>query len=105
MTEVDRHHLPAEEKSTIAINLAVSLADAGARIILVDADLRRPAITEYAGLEGAAGLTGVLIGRAQVADVVQPLRDRTLDILTSGPIPPTPPSCSAQRPWPNCWRT
>jgi capsular exopolysaccharide synthesis family protein len=82
--------IPAEGKSTIALNLAVSLADAGARIILVDADLRRPAIAEYAGLEGAAGLTSVLIGRAEVADVVQPLRDRSLDILTSGPIPPNP---------------
>jgi capsular exopolysaccharide synthesis family protein len=82
--------IPTEGKSTIAINLAVSLADAGARIILVDADLRRPAIAEYAGLEGAAGLTSVLIGRAQVADVVQPLRDRTLDVLPSGPIPPNP---------------
>ena len=82
--------IPAEGKSTIAINLAVSLADAGARIILVDADLRRPAIAEYAGLEGAAGLTSVLIGRAKVADVVQPLRDRTLDVLPSGPIPPNP---------------
>jgi succinoglycan biosynthesis transport protein ExoP len=82
--------IPAEGKSTIAINLAVSLADAGARIILVDADLRRPTIAEYAGLEGAAGLTSVLIGRAEVADVVQPLRDRSLDILTSGPIPPNP---------------
>jgi polysaccharide biosynthesis transport protein len=83
----------------------VSVADAGGRIILVDADFRRPAIAEYAGLEGAAGLTSVLIGRAQVADIVQPLRDRTLDVLPPGPIPPTPASCSAQRPWPNCWRT
>jgi succinoglycan biosynthesis transport protein ExoP len=82
--------IPAEGKSTIAINLAVSLADAGARIILVDADLRRPTIAEYAGLEGGAGLTSVLIGRAEVADVVQPLRDRSLDILPSGPIPPNP---------------
>jgi capsular exopolysaccharide synthesis family protein len=82
--------IPDEGKSTIAINLAVSLADAGARIILVDADLRRPAIAEFAGMEGAAGLTSVLIGRAEVADVVQRLGDRSLDILTSGPIPPNP---------------
>jgi succinoglycan biosynthesis transport protein ExoP len=82
--------IPAEGKSTIAINLAVSLAAAGARIILVDADLRRPTIAEYAGLEAAAGLTSVLIGRAEVADVVQTFRDHSLDILTSGPIPPNP---------------
>jgi capsular exopolysaccharide synthesis family protein len=82
--------IQAEGKSTIAINLAVCLADAGARIILVDADLRRPTIAEYAGLEGAAGLTSVLIGMAGVADVVQPLPGRSLDILPSGPIPPNP---------------
>jgi capsular exopolysaccharide synthesis family protein len=82
--------IPGEGKSTIAVNLAVSLADAGARTVLVDADLRRPAIAEIAGLEGAAGLTSILIGRAKVADVVQPLGVRSLDVLPSGPIPPNP---------------
>ena len=51
--------VPAEGKSTIAINLAVSLADTGARIILVDADLRRPSMAEYLGIEGNVGLTTV----------------------------------------------
>jgi len=82
--------IPAEGKSTIAINLAVSLADTGARIILVDADLRRPSIAEYVGIEGNVGLTTVLIGRAQVEDVVQPLGTTTLDLLPSGQIPPNP---------------
>jgi len=82
--------VPAEGKSTIAINLAVSLADTGARIILVDADLRRPSIAEYVGIEGNVGLTTVLIGRANVEDVVQPLGTTTLDLLPSGQIPPNP---------------
>ena len=82
--------IPGEGKSTIVLNLAVSLADTGARVLLIDADLRRPSIAEYAGLEGAAGLTTVLIGRAKGADVVQPWGDGTLDILPSGPIPPNP---------------
>jgi len=82
--------IPGEGKSTIAINLAVSLADTGARVILVDADLRRPSIAEYIGIEGNVGLTTVLIGRADVEDVVQPLGTSTLDILPAGQIPPNP---------------
>ena len=82
--------IPGEGKSTIAINLAVSLADAGARVILVDADLRRPSIAEYLGIEGGVGLTTVLIGRAEVEDVVQPLGKTSLDLLPAGQIPPNP---------------
>jgi succinoglycan biosynthesis transport protein ExoP len=82
--------IPGEGKSTIALNLAVSLADTGARIILVDADLRRPSMANYVGIEGGVGLTTVLIGRADVADVVQPLGNTTLDLLPAGQIPPNP---------------
>src|SRR5215208_4960899 len=84
------YSIPAEGKSTIAINLAVSLADTGARVILIDADLRRPSMAEYVGIEGNVGLTTVLIGRADVTDVVQPLGTTTLDLLPSGQIPPNP---------------
>jgi capsular exopolysaccharide synthesis family protein len=82
--------IPGEGKSTIAINLAVSLADAGARVILVDADLRRPSIADYLGMEGGVGLTTVLIGRAEVEDVIQPLGSTSLDLLPAGQIPPNP---------------
>jgi capsular exopolysaccharide synthesis family protein len=82
--------IPSEGKSTIAINLAVSLADSGSRVILVDADLRRPSIAEYVGIEGAVGLTTVLIGRAKVEDVVQPLGATGLDLLPAGQLPPNP---------------
>lgn len=82
--------VPGEGKSTTAINLAVSLADAGSRVVLVDADLRRPSVAEYLGLEGRAGLTSVLIGRADVEDVIQPWRDSGLDVLPSGQVPPNP---------------
>lgn len=82
--------IPGEGKSTTAINLGVSLAEAGSRVMLVDADLRRPSVADYLGLEGRAGLTSVLIGRADVEDVIQPWRKSGLDVLTSGQVPPNP---------------
>jgi succinoglycan biosynthesis transport protein ExoP len=82
--------LPGEGKSTTAINLAITLADAGTRVALVDADLRRPSIAEYMGLEGHVGLTTVLIGKASVQDVVQPWGSGYLHVLPSGQVPPNP---------------
>jgi polysaccharide biosynthesis transport protein len=82
--------VPEEGKTTTAINLAVALAEAGARVILVDADLRRPSIANYMGLEGRVGLTTVLIGRADLDDVVQPWQFSGLHVLPSGQIPPNP---------------
>jgi capsular exopolysaccharide synthesis family protein len=82
--------LPGEGKSTTSINLAITLADAGSRVVLVDADLRRPSIAEYMGLEGSVGLTTVLIGRAALLDVVQPWGDGQLHVLPSGQVPPNP---------------
>jgi polysaccharide biosynthesis transport protein len=82
--------LPGEGKSTTAINVAISLADAGTRVALVDADLRRPSIAKYMGLEGGVGLTTVLIGRADVDDVIQPWGNGYLHVLPSGQVPPNP---------------
>ena len=82
--------VPGEGKSTTSLNLAVALADAGSRVILIDADLRRPSVATSLGLEGQVGLTTVLIGKAEISDVVQHLSDTTLDILPSGRIPPNP---------------
>ena len=79
-----------EGKSTVAINLAITLADAGSRVALVDADLRRPSVAEYMGIEGRVGLTTVLIGQAKLADVVQPWGDGKLHVLPSGQVPPNP---------------
>ncbi len=82
--------LPGEGKSSTTINLALALADAGTRVALVDADLRRPAVARYLGLEGAVGLTTVLIGRASIEDVIQPWGDGNLHVLPSGQVPPNP---------------
>jgi capsular exopolysaccharide synthesis family protein len=82
--------LPGEGKSTTATNLAISLSQAGHSVCLVDADLRRPMINEYLGLERNAGLTTALIGHASVEDLLQPWGDDNLYVLTSGRIPPNP---------------
>lgn len=81
---------PAEGKSTTATNLAIALAQAGNSVCLVDADLRRPTVHEYLGLERNVGLTTVLLGTAEVDDVLQPWGNDDLYVMTSGQIPPNP---------------
>lgn len=82
--------LPGEGKSTTATNLAIALAQAGQSVCLIDADLRRPMVNEYLGLERNAGLTTALVGLADVDDLLQRWGDENLFVLTSGQIPPNP---------------
>jgi capsular exopolysaccharide synthesis family protein len=89
--------LPAEGKTTTVCNLAIALAQAGKRVAVVDADLRRPRIAENLGLEGAAGLTTVLIGRATLDQVLQPWGMAGVNVLTSGPVPPNPSELLASK--------
>lgn len=89
--------LPAEGKSTVASNLALALAESEKRVLLVDADLRRPTVASYAGINGAVGLTTVLIGRASFDDVVQQGGHPSLHILPAGEIPPNPSQMLSSR--------
>ena len=82
--------VPGEGKSTTAANLASTLAAAGHRVCLVEADLRRPTLGVMLGLEGAVGLSTVLIGRATIADIVQPYGPDGLDVVLAGRRPPNP---------------
>lgn len=82
--------LPGEGKSTTAANLAIAIAQAGQSVCLVDADLRRPILNEYLGLERNAGLTTALVGAADVNDLLQQWGEDDLFVLTSGQIPPNP---------------
>lgn len=82
--------IPSEGKTTTTVNLAIALADAGKRVALIDTDLRKPKIAEYLGIEGGAGLTDVLIGRAKVGDVMLPWGKRPLFVLPAGKVPPNP---------------
>ncbi|MDH6181866.1 capsular exopolysaccharide synthesis family protein [Microbacteriaceae bacterium SG_E_30_P1] len=82
--------VPGEGKTTTTANLAIALAETGARVAVVDGDLRRPALADYMGLEGAVGLTDVLIGRADLKDVLQKWGRNDLFVLPAGRIPPNP---------------
>lgn len=79
-----------EGKSTISSNLAYLLAEGGERVILVDADLRRPAVAGIFDIDSSVGLTQVLAGTADLADAVQPTDHPNLMVLPAGTIPPNP---------------
>ncbi len=81
---------PGEGKSTTIVNLAIALAETGARVALVDGDLRLPRIADYMGIEGGVGLTDVLIGQAELVDVLQQWGTGKLFVLPSGRTPPNP---------------
>jgi capsular exopolysaccharide synthesis family protein len=82
--------LPGEGKTTVAVNLAVTLADAGRSVTIVEADLRRPKVTRYLGLVGGAGVTNILAGTADLAEVVQAYGDGGISVVGAGPTPPNP---------------
>ncbi|NHW47392.1 polysaccharide biosynthesis tyrosine autokinase [Paenarthrobacter sp. MSM-2-10-13] len=82
--------LPGEGKSTTATNLAIAMAQAGHSVCIVDADLRRPMVSEYLGLDRNAGLTTALLGAADLNDLLQPWGEENLYVLASGQIPPNP---------------
>ncbi|MGD8199118.1 polysaccharide biosynthesis tyrosine autokinase [Ornithinimicrobium sp. W1679] len=81
--------VPGEGKSTTAANLALTVAETGSTVCLIEGDLRRPRLLEYMGLENAAGVTDVLVSRAELADVLQSYVEG-LHVLGCGPIPPNP---------------
>ena len=80
----------AEGRSTVAINLALAFAEAGRQTLLIDADLRRPQIAGYLGIEGAAGLSDVLARQADLDTALQTWGEQKLHVLASGPLPPHP---------------
>ncbi len=81
---------PSEGKTTVACSIAISLAQSGQRVVIVDCDLRRPRLHRVFDRVGDAGLTNVLVGDAQIDDVAQPTVIENLWCVPSGPIPPNP---------------
>lgn len=83
--------IPGDGKSTIAANLAVSIAAAGENVVLIDADLRRPMVASLFDLPEGAGLTDVLTARAEIADVAHTVGvGNNLVVIGAGRIPPNP---------------
>jgi capsular exopolysaccharide synthesis family protein len=80
----------AEGKTTVAVNLAVVMAQMGRRVILVDADLRRPRVHGELGLTNRTGLSNVLRERIPPEKVMQRYRSDYLQVITSGGLPPNP---------------
>ncbi|MGQ9778251.1 MAG: CpsD/CapB family tyrosine-protein kinase [Bacillota bacterium] len=81
---------PAEGKSTTLANLGVALAQSGARVIILDADLRRPTQHKIFNLSRGAGVSSVVLGRASLEEALQETGISGLRLLSSGPIPPNP---------------
>lgn len=82
--------LPGEGKTVTTANLSIALADTGSRVLLVDGDLRRPQVAEIMGLEGAVGLTDVLVDRVELSEAIQPWGRASLSVLPAGTVPPNP---------------
>ncbi len=89
--------LPRESKSNVSINLAVSLATEGKKVILVDCDLRKPAIHSYLYMgRNVRGLTDVLSGKCNLDEAIGEIEDIGIYVLPAGAIPPNPSEMLAQ---------
>src|SRR5262249_2141349 len=79
-----------EGKTTISTNLATAIADSGLRVLLVDADLRRPGCHLAFGVENRFGLSTLLAGDADLGSVVRPVAGGKLSLIAAGPSPENP---------------
>ena len=81
---------PGEGKTAVATNLAEALAQAGERVLLVDADMRKPRVHTVFGRPQEPGLSNVLVGNAKASEAVQPATVSGLWVMPSGAHPPNP---------------
>ena len=81
---------PSEGKTTTSIALAVTMTGSGSRVLLVDADMRRPRVHRIFGLQSSAGLSSLILGEVGMAEAIQPSGIPSLDVLPCGPVPPNP---------------
>jgi capsular exopolysaccharide synthesis family protein len=77
-------------KSTLTANLAITMAQAGQRTLLIDGDLRKPQQQRIFQVDDAMGLSMILAGKCQASEAIQRTGIRDLDVLPAGPTPPNP---------------
>lgn len=82
--------MPGEGKSITTLNVAISFAESGQRVLLIDADLRRPTVARLLLENGSVGLSNILAGMCKVEDAIRPDVYPNLDVICSGTVPPNP---------------
>lgn len=81
---------PGEGKSTIVSNLAISLAQSGKKVLLIDCDLRKPIIHKKFGISNASGLTSLLLKESTLEETIYKVDIPNLGLIPSGAVPPNP---------------
>jgi len=81
---------PSEGKTTTVCNLAVTFAQSGSRVLIIDADLRKPKVHQVFGVENKIGLTNILVKHEDYKNIALKLPVDNLELIPSGPIPPNP---------------
>lgn len=81
---------PGEGKTTVATSIAITFAQAGGKVLLIDADLRKPSLHHALDLPSSPGLVNYLTGDLAPAEIAQPTEVTRLFAITSGPLPPNP---------------
>jgi len=100
--------LPSEGKPTTAINTAISLAQTGAKVLIIDADMRRPRLHSVFNVSNAHGLSTLLsteMSEQYISEIIIKDEDSKLNLLTSGPIPPNPAELIASEQMSNLLKT
>ncbi len=89
---------PKEGKTTTAVSIAIAMAQAGQKVVIVDTDMRRPRLHRIFGVPGSEGITSVLLGSGKLEEVIKTTEVPDLLALPCGPIPPNPAElCQGER--------
>jgi capsular exopolysaccharide synthesis family protein len=84
-----------EGKTTSAMELAHNISQLGKRVLIIDADLRNPSLHRLFNADNQVGLSNILAGASDARPAVQKTREPNLSVMTSGPLPPSPPELLA----------